>query len=297
MRSHKNRLGAAAKVSALSLATLLATAACTDSQRIGFFPVDSIDATNHTQRMTDLWVGAWIAALAVGVITWVLILWCVVAYRRRKSDKGVPVQVRYHAPMEMMFTIIPVVMVAVLFFFTNRDITAIDEKVETPDVVVNVVGKQWSWDFNYVSNNVYEPGTQAQLTGAPGVEASLPTLYLPVDKTVRFQLTSRDVIHSFWIPAFLYKEDMIPGHTNWFDVTPTKIGEFQGKCAELCGEYHSAMLFNVKVVSQADYDAHMADLAAQGYTGQLDNTLNREQKSWSADTGEDLSTETTSGGQ
>jgi cytochrome c oxidase subunit 2 len=100
-------------------------------------------------------------------------------------------------------------------------------------------------------------------------------------------LNARDVIHSFWVPAFLYKMDMIPGITNTFQVVPTKEGTYVGKCAELCGEYHSEMLFQVLVVSQQDYDAHMADLAARGQTGSLDTDLGRSDLSETAREGQE----------
>ncbi|MDF2143663.1 cytochrome c oxidase subunit II [Knoellia sp. p5-6-4] len=235
-------------------------------------------ATEGAERVTNLWVGSWIAALAVGVLVWGLILWCAVAYRRRRDDDGtLPVQLRYNVPLEILYTVVPVLMIAVLFFYTQRDESALLDTSKQPDVVVNAVGKQWSWDFNYVNEQVYETGTHAQLTGEPGVEETLPTLYLPVNKRVEFQLTARDVIHSFWIPAFLQKLDMIPGKVNRFQVVPTQTGTFQGKCAELCGAYHSQMLFNVKVVEQAEYDRHIAELKAKGNEGQLDNGLNREE--------------------
>ena len=89
---------------------------------------------------------------------------------------------------------------------------------------------------------------------------------LPVDQTVQFNLHSPDVIHNFGVPSFLMKMDVIPGRINKFQVTPTVEGDYAGKCFELCGVYHSRMLFNVKVVSQADYDAYLADLAEQGQT-------------------------------
>jgi cytochrome c oxidase subunit 2 len=201
----------------------------------------------------------------------------VVAYARKKDDAGLPEQLRYNVPIEILYTIVPVFMVAVLFYYTARDETALLDTSKEPDVVVNVVGKQWSWDFNYVNEQVFEAGTHAQLTGEPGVEEDLPTLYLPVDTRVEFVLTARDVIHSFWVPAFQQKLDMIPGRVNKFQVVTTETGDFAGKCAELCGAYHSQMLFNVKVVEQAEYDQHIADLKAQGNTGQLDNGLNRAQ--------------------
>jgi cytochrome c oxidase subunit 2 len=210
------------------------------------------------------------------VLVWGLTIWCIVAYRRRKDDTTLPEQLRYNVPLEILYTVVPVFMIAVLFYYTERDQSALLDTSKTPDNVVNVVGKQWSWDFNYVTDDVHEAGTHAQLTGEPGVEEELPTLYLPVNQRTEFVLTSRDVIHSFWIPAFLQKLDMIPGRVNKFQVVPTQTGHFQGKCAELCGAYHSQMLFNVQVVDQATYDQHIADLKAQGNTGLLENGLNRE---------------------
>ena len=255
--------------------TSLALTGCAGRVEDGLLPRG---VTQGAERVTTLWVGSWIAALLVGALVWGLIIWCVVAYRRRKDDDGtLPVQLRYNVPLEILYTVVPVFMIAVLFFYTPRDEAALLDTSAKPDVVVNVVGKQWSWDFNYVTQDTYEAGTHAQLTGKPGVEESLPTLYLPVNQRTEFVLTSRDVIHSFWIPAFLQKLDMIPGKVNRFQVTPTQTGEFQGKCAELCGAYHSQMLFNVKVVEQAEYDAHMAELRAKGNEGQLANGLNREQ--------------------
>ena len=144
-----------------------------------------------------------------------------------------------------------------------------------PDVRVGVYGKMWSWDFNYLDEGVWESGVQAINDGEPGVEETLPTLYLPVGERVEFTLNSRDVIHSFWVPAFLFKMDVIPGRTNVFQVVPEREGVYQGKCAELCGEYHSDMLFNVAVVSREEFDAHMDELRALGQTGELGSELDR----------------------
>ncbi|NAZ74551.1 cytochrome c oxidase subunit II [Kineococcus sp. T13] len=242
-----------------------------------FLPDDSIGATNHTERLSELWDGSWIAALVVGLLVWGLTIWCVVAYRRRKGDPVLPAQVRYNMPIEILYTIVPVMMVGVLFYYTARDQQAVLDTSETPDVTIQVVGKKWSWDFNYLDEDgqpyVYDTGRQADLTGQAGVEDDLPTLYLPVGETVQFDLYSRDVIHSFWVPAFLMKMDMIPGSPNKFQVTPTKEGEFKGKCAELCGDYHSEMLFNVRVVSPQEYQQRLDDLQAAGQTGSLPTTL------------------------
>ncbi len=260
------------------MASVLLTG-CTKEVERGWLP-STPGTTNQTGRIMSLWNGSWIAALAVGVLVWGLILWCVVAYRRRRDETGMPAQMRYNIPLEILYTVVPLMMVAVLFFFTARDQAAIADVSAKPDVTINVVGKQWAWDFNYLEQDgkqlgVFEAGVQGQLTGRPGVEAQLPTLYLPVNRRVEFQLTTRDVNHSFWIPAFLYKLDLIAGVRNVFQVVPEREGTYRGKCAELCGEYHSEMLFNVKVVSQAEFDAHIAQLRAQGNVGTLDSNLGR----------------------
>ncbi len=233
--------------------------------------------TEGGTQVTRLWIGAWIAAIAVGLLVIGLIVWCIVAYRRKQDDTELPVQLRYNIPIEILYTVVPMLMVIVLFYYTARYESDLVGTSKEPDLTVNVVGKQWSWDFNYVDDDVHEVGTQAILTGEPGAEETIPTLYLPVNERVEFVLTARDVIHSFWVPAFLQKMDMVPGRVNRFQVVPTQEGQFKGKCAELCGAYHSQMLFNVKVVSRAEYDQHMADLRAADQTGLLNNSLNREQ--------------------
>ena len=235
------------------------------------------EITNQTGTIIHLWNGSWIAALSVGVITWGLILWCVAVYRKRKDDNKLPPQTRANLPLELMYTAIPLIMIAVLFKFTASDIAEIRDVSAKPDITIEAIGKQWSWDFNYKEPDTHTAGVQATLTGKEGVEATLPTLYLPVNKRVEFHIMSRDVNHSFWIPAFLYKEDAIPGHENDFQVIPTKIGTYQGKCAELCGEYHASMLFNVKVVSQADFDTYMQWLRDNGGDGQLGIEYSRDQ--------------------
>jgi cytochrome c oxidase subunit 2 len=272
MRSRNRRTGL--RLAAVAAAATLGTAGCSMQEvKRGWMPGEP-GITDHTDMITNLWVGSWIAALAVGALTWGLIIWCVAAYRRRKTDTGFPEQLRYHVPLEIMYTIIPFMMIAVLFYFTARDQSVIESREGEPDVHIGVVGKQWSWDFNYIDEDVWDSGIQTPL-GTPQAEDVVPTLYLPVDQTVEVQLNSRDVIHSFWVPAFLYKKDVIPGRTNYYQFVPQKTGTYMGKCAELCGEYHSEMLFNVKVVEQDEYERHIADLRAKGQTGQLPTNLGR----------------------
>jgi cytochrome c oxidase subunit II len=259
-------------ITGVALTCAVVLSGCGEALSRGFLPHG---VTNQSSRITSLWTGSWWAALGVGVVVWGLILWCVVAYRRSKDDTGLPEQLRYNVPIEILYTVVPLFMIAVLFFYTARDETAVLDTSKKPDLTVNVVGKQWSWDFNYVDARTFESGTPAELTGQPGVAATVPALYLPVNKRVEFVLTARDVIHSFWVPQFLMKMDILPGKVNRFQIIPTEIGTFEGKCAELCGAYHSQMLFQVKVVSQADYDAHMAALRDKGNVGLLDNSLSR----------------------
>ncbi|HWD63265.1 MAG TPA: cytochrome c oxidase subunit II [Humibacter sp.] len=267
----------------LAAAVALVLAGCTQSQLNGFLPGfdGKTPVTNHTGRVSGLWVTSWIVLLLVGLVVWGLIIWCIIVYRRRKGQTGLPAQLRYNMPIEIFYTIVPLVLIIGFFAFTTRDQDAIEKPYANPDLTVQVYAKQWSWDFNYLSSGVYDPGVQAQpddKSGAPAgsvVESQIPTLYLPVDKKITIKLNSRDVIHSFWVPAFLYKKDVIPGHTNYMYLEPTREGTYVGKCAELCGEYHSAMLFNVKVVSEEEYELHVQDLKDRGYVGKLGSNLDR----------------------
>ena len=203
--------------------------------------------------------------------------YALVRYRRRAGEVGLPPQLRYNMPIETLFTVVPFILVVGFFAFTAQTMSDI-EKPNNPEVTVGVIGKQWSWDFNYTDSNVYESGIQAQFNNeATFDESTLPTLYLPVGKRVEIDLQSRDVDHSFWVIEFLYKKDTLPGRWNQMYFTPEKEGTYRGKCAELCGEFHSEMLFNVKVVTQAEYDAHIAALQAAGNVGQLGYDNNRQQ--------------------
>ena len=256
---------------ALTLAVVLA--GCTDAQLRGYLPGEP-GITNNTDMVAGLWVTSWVVLLLVGIVTWGLIIWAAVVYRRRKGQTGLPSQLRYNLPVEIFYTIVPLILVLGFFAFTARDQAAIETPTANPDVSIDVYGKRWAWDFNYLKvgpngEGVYSQGVQAKEvdTAATIDEAALPVLYLPVGKSVEINIHARDVAHSFWVIDFLYKKDMIPGKTNHMYFTPLKVGTYQGKCAELCGEYHSLMLFKVKVVEQAEYDDYIDSLAAAGNTG------------------------------
>jgi cytochrome c oxidase subunit II len=278
---------------ALTAGLVLATATgCTyeDFPRLGM----PTPTTEEAPRILSLWQGSWAAALAVGALVWGLILWSIVFHRRSRTKVEVPPQTRYNMPIEALYTVAPIIIVAVLFYFTARDETKLLATSKKPDHVVNVVGFQWSWGFNYIedvdgepsssatgskelsaipdrmtttfpkgADGVYDVGTPGERNpqnGDPG-----PTLWLPKGESVQFILTSRDVIHSFWVVPFLMKQDVIPGHVNRFEVTPNKEGTYKGKCAV----DHSRMLFNVKVVSPERYQKHLEDLAKKGQTGYI----------------------------
>lgn len=276
-RTSSKGLKGKAVAAATAVSALLLTG-CSEQASVGWLPTKR-GVTDNADTIMDLWIGTWIAALAVGLVTWGLMLWCIIAYRRRKYETGYPRQVSYHAPLEIFYTAIPIILIVSFFTFSDRaerEITA--PKSETADVTIEVYGKQWAWDFNYLDEDVYFAGVQARLDkqGDVGVEDTLPTLYLPVNSTVDLQLKSRDVIHSFWVPAFLEKRDTIPGMTNhMYFTTGSEPARYQGKCAELCGEYHSEMLFNVEVVSQEDYDAYIQSLKDEGNIGRLGDEYNR----------------------
>ncbi len=283
MRSKRRLRWAAIPV---GIAAVVALAGCTPTELHGFLPgftEDGQPATNHTDMVAGLWTTSWIVLLAVGIVTWGLMLWAVIVYRRRKGQTGLPVQLRYNMPIEIFYTIVPFILVLGFFAFTARDQTTLETQTEDPEVSIIAYGKQWAWDFQYngeeedQSDAVWSMGIQAQVDERTGEvdQDALPTLYLPVDKTVRIDLRSRDVIHSFWIIDFLYKKDMYIGHDNSWSFTPTREGTYAGKCAELCGEYHSEMLFTVKVVSEDEYEAYLETLRDRDQTGPITDEYNR----------------------
>ena len=239
----------------LAVILLVAATGCS-SEDLPTFAMPDRDATNEAPRILSLWQGAWIAAWAVGAVVWGLILWAVIFHRRRRGETGLPPQSRYNVPIEVLYTVVPFIMIAVFFYFTARDEDKILQTSANPDHRITVEGVRWSWQFTYVS----DADSRTTLTGTPGKP---PTLVLPQGESVQFRLISHDVIHSFWVPAFLFKMDVIPGHPNTFEIVPKQLGTFAGRCAELCGQDHSRMLFNVHVVPPTEFEAYVADLKAE----------------------------------
>jgi cytochrome c oxidase subunit 2 len=262
---------------ALAIALVTVTAGCksTTFTRLGLVPPQTRQGT----LIVDLWQGSWVAAIATGAVVWGLIIWAVIFHRKR-SDR-LPAQVRYNLPIEMLYTVLPFVMVGVLFFYTARDENSVDKLSAHPAVVVDVTGFQWSWSFQYpqypvkTSSALCDQGVVCELgyqwsghLGAQNNRGHLPLLEIPEHESVRFNLVSADVIHSFWIVPFEFKRDVVPGHPNHFEVTPTATGDSIGRCSELCGLYHSRMLFRVKIVTKAQFNTWIhAQQAQQNASG------------------------------
>ena len=248
----------AARKGLLALAVLAVTTGCDAS----FGWPKAI--TPQGERMRNDWIGACIAACVVGAFVVVLIGYAVVAYRKR--DEALPRQVRYNLPIEILYTVVPFVIVAALFYYTARDEIYVFKKTKNPAAhgvtVIDVEGNQWGWTFRYLSDSgkVGVPATDAIfVTGSSNT--SEPTLVLPTGTPIQFQEHSNNVIHSFWVPELLFKLDVVPGRTNTWQVsTINRVGEFRGHCAELCGYDHARMNFTLKTVSPADYRAWLLSM-------------------------------------
>lgn len=214
--------------------------------------------SQQASQMYDLWIGSVIAALLVGFFVWGLIFWCVIAYRKRGEQ--LPVQTRFNLPIEVLYTVLPFLIIAVLFYYTVIVQDRVNAVSAKPDVTVEVVAFKWNWQFNYRSGPGVEAQTVASTTGTSDI---IPLLVLPVGQNIRFEQHAKDVIHSFWVPDLLFKRDVFPGNVrNEFQVTIDQEGRYVGRCAELCGTYHSMMNFEVVAVSPQRYQQYVDALKA-----------------------------------
>ena len=216
---------------------VLALTSCSSGFRFG--APDPV--SEQGREVLGLWNGFHWVALGVGLLIWGLVLYCVARYRRRNDD--LPSQSPYNIPVEIVYTVTPLLIVIALFGFTVVREQRVTALVDEPDVVVDVVGFQWSWEFSYPEEDV--------VVETDGV--TFPRLVVPVDSTVRFRLQTTDVIHSFWVPEFMMKRDLIPGIDNEIDVDVVKEGEWTGRCAEYCGLDHYRMKFTVAAVPPGEY--------------------------------------------
>jgi cytochrome c oxidase subunit 2 len=283
--------------------TALLLSGCSWSQVIGLGWPEGITPEAHMNR--ELWIGSLIASLVVGVIVWGLIFWASAFHRHKKGDTELPRQFGYNMPLELVLTVVPFLIISVLFYFTVVVQEKMLHKDPNPEVVIDVTAFQWNWKFGYQKINfgdgtfTYDgsdnerknamrsvpEGKDAhgeELVGAVsgrntedrtylnfdkvetlGSSSEIPVLVLPAGKRIEFQLASADVVHTFWVPEFLFKRDMMPNpeanHTdNKFQISEiTRTGAFVGHCAEFCGTYHSMMNFEVRVVEPNDFKAYL----------------------------------------
>lgn len=208
--------------------------------------------TTQGESIEGLWFIAVVAAAIVGGLTYFLILFAMVAYRKRSED--LPTQVQYHIPIEVIYTVVPFLIVVGLMYATVVSQNDVLDEDPNPDVSVTVTGLKWNWRFTY--DDAQAPSGDPVTT--IGTTAVVPVLVLPTDESVKVNIQSEDVNHSFWVPDFLFKRDAIPGRTSSFQYNITQEGAYVGHCAELCGAYHAFMNFEVRAVSPADFDTYLA---------------------------------------
>ncbi|GIF78944.1 cytochrome c oxidase subunit II [Catellatospora bangladeshensis] len=253
-------------MSAMSVGAVTLLAGCNVGDAFGGFGWPKGGITEQSERMYDLWVGSVVAALAVGVFVWGLIFWCIAAYRRKRGDVDLPTQTRFNLPIEILYTVLPFLVISVLFYYTAIIQTDVDRLSKNPDATVEVVAFKWNWQFNYLASP--EPDAE-RVESTPGDSNYIPIVVVPVGQTVRFVEHSADVIHSFWVPELLFKRDVFPGNVvNQFEVTVTQPGAYVGRCAELCGTYHSMMNFELRAVTPEKYQQFVAALKAGKNTPQ-----------------------------
>jgi cytochrome c oxidase subunit II len=180
----------------------------------------------------------------------------VVRYRRRGDE--LPEQTHGNNTLELIWTLIPTVIVLALFWVTLQAQDRVVEPASRPALTVDVTAFQWSWRFRYEESG-------AEVVGGAG---NVPELVVPVGQPVRIRLRSADVVHSFYVPQTLFKRQAIPGITNEFDLTFEKVGIYHGQCTQFCGLAHADMVFRVRVVSQGEFQSWTANATRSGSPGQ-----------------------------
>jgi cytochrome c oxidase subunit 2 len=203
-------------------------------------------ASHGAVAMQRDWYIFMLVAAAVGIFVYACIAWCLIAYRERPGRPAA--QFAGNPPLEIVYTIVPLLIVIALFVLTYVIEMPLDRVWAHPPNRIDVTAFRWSWRFEYAGTGIVAQGTPL----------AAPTLYLPAGTMTEFRLRTADVNHSLWVPAFLFKRDAIPGMTNVFDITPDRTGTFTSRCAQFCGLDHALMTFTVKVVPAAAYDRFIA---------------------------------------
>jgi cytochrome c oxidase subunit 2 len=217
--------------------------------------------TPQAGNMRTLWTWSVVAALIVGVITWGMMFWAMLFHRKRGGEDDVPPrQTQYNLPVEIVFTVIPTIIVAVLFAFTVQVQNNVNDLDDPADLKVDITAFQWNWQFAYPDTRT-PAGTPVTTIGTPD---TIPLLVLPTNRVIQFTQHSNDVIHSFWVPEFLFKRDVFPlpekneQRNVWRVEKIDREGAFVGRCAELCGAYHAMMNFEVRALAPDVFDRYLA---------------------------------------
>ena len=242
-------------------------------------------ATSQGQDTFKLYSGMMTTGIIVGGLVFLLILFTVLRYRRRSDD--MPSQFHENIPIEVLYTVIPILIVAVLFAFTVITENKVDATVPVdattsqgrPVVDIRVTAFQWGWRFDYPGLNV---GIAGETTNGPNDHG--PQMVVPVGQTVQITLVSDDVIHGFYVRDFNFSRYALPGVTNFFDLDVLHAGTYNGQCTQICGLYHSEMLFSVRAVSPLNFRLWAAAQVAGGHT------LNRARSGSSAQNNPPLDT-------
>lgn len=240
---------------AIGLNPSAAVASVVDS----FFPPAAVTAQGQSIR--DLYTIVFVIAAVIFFVVEGLILWTVLRYKRRPGDDTLPPQTHGNMLAEALWTIIPTVIVAFLFVISWQTLNTVEAFSQQPDLRIRAYAAQFQWQFDYYEEGQEEPVfTQLLPVGEDG-----GGMAVPVEQNVRLLLESPDVIHSFYVPQFLFKRDVNPGRPQEFEfrVNEADAGQtFRGQCAELCGSGHRLMLFDVHAMTQADFDAWLEDRIA-----------------------------------
>jgi cytochrome c oxidase subunit 2 len=248
------RLGRAARLAVLAAGVVISASGCSVSEVLRFgWPVG---VTPQAYEMRHQWTVLCVAALIVGVIVWGLTIWTV-TFHRKRGDGELPRQFQYSLPVEIVSVVVPTILVAGIFAYTVVVQNDVDKDMAHPDVKVDITAFQWNWKFSYPGNP-----TGKEITTL-GTSDTIPILVLPTGRSIEFTQHSNDVIHSFYVPDFLFKRDVFPDpdkndtDNTWVIDRIDRPGAFVGRCAELCGSYHSAMNFEVRALNPDLYQRYL----------------------------------------
>lgn len=207
-----------------------------------------VTTQDHWNRL--LWHISYYFAIPIGVLVIALIGYALVRYRDRPGHDRTPAQFQYHIPIEAAYTIIPLVVCAVIFGFMYNAENKQGKVAANPAVKITVQGFQWGWRFVYQNGHVQiGTGDYNNIND----NNDLPVLVMPSNETVQLHVVSLDVVHTFYVPEFLFNRDLIPGVNNVFDFNVTKPGLYPAQCNNICGQYHAYMRFLVQVMPPAQY--------------------------------------------